>query len=225
MRQGKKWVTGLYLLAGFIAFTLLLTVLDHRPVGPEGSYVGCATANAWFHELMGVHNFWYTVTNIFGYVSILIAAFFSALTGLEFIRKGCRLFKVKKSRLLLMGLYAVVFLIYVFFEFVVVNCRPILMEGELEASYPSSHTVLGLCVFGSLYPQARPFFGRKNNIKRIVRVVIVFFMFVMTAGRLISGVHWLTDVVGAVLLSAALLQIYYGLLYHIRKTAGKKKEA
>ena len=133
MRAGEKtkklFFWGACLLAGFVVFTLLLTVMDKRPVGPEGSYVGFATINDWFHRLTGVHRFWYTFTKILGYLAILTAAGFAALTGVQFVRRGMDLRKVDQKLLLLMALYAATFVCYVLFE-IVAEADPLRREDR-----------------------------------------------------------------------------------------------
>ena len=228
MRAGEKtkklFLWGACLLAGFIVFTLLLTVMDKRPVGPEGSYVGFATINDWFHRLTGVHRFWYTFTKILGYLAILTAAGFAALTGVQFVRRGMDLRKVDQKLLLLMALYAATFVCYVLFEIVVVNCRPVLnAEGKLDASYPSTHTLLALCVFGSLPPQLVRFLKGQRQILFGARIATYVLLGCTVLGRLICGWHWLTDVLGGILLSAALLCFYYGLLERIRANRKRRK--
>ena len=88
-----------------------------------------------------------------------------------------------------------------------VNYRPVLIEGRLEASYPSSTTLLVLSVMPTLVWQTR---GRLKNkrMKSAVRAGAMLFSLLMVAGRLISGVHWLTDIVGAALLSTGLFCMY-----------------
>ena len=102
----------------------------------------------------------------------------------------------------------VVLAAYLFFEIVVINYRPTLIDGYLEASYPSSTTMLGMCVMPTAMMQLRT--RIKNRVfRRCVMVLIAVFMAFMVIGRLISGVHWFTDIVGGALLSAGLVMIYY----------------
>ncbi|MBQ2911285.1 MAG: phosphatase PAP2 family protein, partial [Clostridia bacterium] len=89
----------------------------------------------------------------------------------------------------------------------VVNYRPVLINGYLEASYPSSTTMLVMCVMPTAIMQ---FNARiKNNVlKRFVASAIIAFIVFMVIGRLVSGVHWFTDIIGGVLLSAGLVMMY-----------------
>ena len=97
--------------------------------------------------------------------------------------------------------------VYIFFEFAVVNYRPILIDGYLEASYPSSTTVLVICVMSTAIMQVC---DRIKNaiIKRCIVSVTVVFIAFMVIGRFLSGVHWFSDIVGGVLVSISLVSAY-----------------
>ena len=75
--------------------------------------------------------------------------------GLGQLLKGKSLLKVERSILALGVFYAVVMAAYLVFEVWVVNYRPVLIEGALEASYPSSTTLLVLCVMPTAMMQLR----------------------------------------------------------------------
>ena len=96
---------------------------------------------------------------------------------------------------------------YIFFEINVFNYRPVLINGYLEASYPSSTTMLVMCVMPTALMQLNN--RIKNQILRwcVASVITAFTMF-MVLGRLISGVHWLSDIIGGALLSAGLVLLY-----------------
>ena len=113
--------------------------------------------------------------------------------------------------LILGGFYIVVMAVYVLFEVFVVNYRPVLIGGILEASYPSSTTMLVMCVMPTAIMQ---FSARiKNNIlKRFVASAITVFVVFMVIGRLLSGVHWFTDIIGGALLSAGLVMMYRAII-------------
>lgn len=203
-RVGFLAPAGLLLL--FIAWTAGVKYLDVKAIGPRESQVGFAAINGWFHELTGVHMGLYTLTDWLGFVPIFICLFFAVFGLVQWIRRR-KISRVDADILLLGGFYLLVMAVYILFEFVVINRRPVLIGGYLEASYPSSTTILVMCVMPTALMQA------KNRIKNaLVRnstvAVFVGFTVFMVLGRLACGVHWLSDIVGGVWISCALILLY-----------------
>lgn len=207
MKNGKRqWLTGLALLGTFMVWTVLIRVVDVRPVGPNGSRVGFAACNVWFHRLTGVHMTLYTITDWLGLAPMAVCLCFGAVGLVQWVRRR-RLLRVDGDILLLGGYYILVIFGYLFFEMVPVNYRPILINGVLEASYPSSTTLLVLSVMPTLVFQTkRRLTG--TAAKNCAAAFAVAFSVFMVVGRLIAGVHWATDIIGAVLLSAGLFELY-----------------
>ncbi len=207
MKQNKKTLlAALCALASFVLWTALLRLVDVREIGPLGSSVGLATLNQFFHMLTGVHMSLYLITDWLGLVPIFFAMGF-AIQGLIVWIKCKNLAKVDRSLLILGGFYVAVISLYLFFERAVVNYRPILINGYLEPSYPSSTTLLVLCVMPTALMQLRPRIQHRLA-KRIVTVSLLSFTAFTVIGRLISGVHWLTDIIGGTLLSTGLVLLY-----------------
>lgn len=207
MRKTKRIVSvGILLLAAFAVWTFLIQTVDVQQIGPRQSAVGFATVNGWFHRLTNVHWMLYTLTDWLGLVSIVVCLLF-AYVGLAQLVQRRSLLKVDLDILLLGVYYVLVIFAYLLFEMVPLNYRPVLIEGILEASYPSSTTLLVLSVMPTLHFQAER--RLKNSaLRRCIRVLTVLFSVFMVAGRLLSGVHWLTDIVGAILLSGGLFLLY-----------------
>ena len=202
----KNFKMSIMFLAAFVAWTVMVMTVDLRPAGPEGSMVGFAALNCWFHQLTGVHMSLYTITDWLGLVPVAVCMTF-ALVGAVQLMKGRSLFKVDMDIILLGVYYIIVILAYLAFEMYPVSYRPVLIEGRLEASYPSSTTLLVLSVMPTLVFQIR---RRVQNIsvRRALYAATYLFSGLMLIGRLISGVHWLTDIIGSVLLSAGLFLLY-----------------
>ena len=137
-------------------------------------------------------------------------AFGFAVLGLVQWIKRKSILKVDRSILTLGGFYIVVMAVYILFEIVVINYRPVLINGYLEASYPSSTTMLVMCVMPTAMIQLRP--RIKNDVfRRYVMLVIAAFIAFTVIGRLVSGVHWITDIIGGALLSTAIVLMYYAI--------------
>ena len=207
MDRGKKCMAaGVCLALVFAAWTLLIQRVDVQPVGPNGSSVGFAAVNVWFHRLTGVHMTLYTITDWLGLVPIAVCAGFGVLGLVQLVgRRSLR--KVDPDIVLLGVYYILVIFCYLFFEMVPINYRPILIEGILEASYPSSTTLLVLSVMPTLTFQVDRR-SRNAAVRTITTVFAVLFSAFMVIGRLTAGVHWLTDIAGAVFLSAGLYLMY-----------------
>ncbi len=207
MKHEQKDLTmALLLLAGFALWTILIRVADVQPAGPNGSEIGFATFNAWFHSLTGVRMGLYTLTDWLGLVPILICLGFGVLGLVQWIRR--RSLRRVDADLILLGVYYVlVNFAYLFFEMVPVNYRPVLVGGVLEASYPSSTTLLVLSVMPTLkYQTDRR--AQSGTVRTVTTGFVSLFSAFMVLGRLASGVHWATDIIGSVLLSTGLFMLY-----------------
>lgn len=199
----------LVLLAAFVLWTWAVCTVDVRAIGPLGSSVGFAALNEAVHRLTGFHNSLYILTDWLGLVPLGFCAGFGLLGLLQWIqRKSLR--RVDSSLLILGGFYLAVLAAYGLFEVRIVNYRPVLIDGALEASYPSSTTMLALCVMPTAAMQLRRRIRREGLRRWTVLLIRVFTVF-LAAGRLFSGVHWFSDIIGGALLSAGLVALYSAL--------------
>ena len=205
-RETQTLCTGTLLLVLFAIWTMLIQTIDVQPAGASGTNVGFATLNCRFHQSTGVHMWIYTMTDWLGLVPIFVCLLFGAI-GLIQLCKRKSLLKVDKDLLLLGIYYVVIIFCYLAFEMLPINYRPILIEGRLEASYPSSTTLLVLSVMPTLVVQIKHRLKQKH-IKQTITLLTMLFSISMVIGRLIAGVHWVTDIVGAILLSAGLFYLY-----------------
>lgn len=206
----KNFLLPLFLLLSFVLWTLAVLFVDVQAIGPRGSTVGFATVNRFVHELTGVHFTLYNITDWLGLVPIAVCVGFAVLGLAQWIARK-NILKVDRSILILGGFYLVVIVAYLLFENVVINYRPVLINNVLEVSYPSSTTLLVLCVMPTALSQFRTRI-KNQPLKKGVSLVIIAFMFFMVVGRLVSGVHWFTDIVGSVLLCSALVSLYHAFL-------------
>ena len=121
-----------------------------------------------------------------------------------------------KDILLLGGLYAALAVCYLFFEKCIINYRPVILDEGLEASFPSSHTMLAMCLMLAAMEQLRRRM-KDQPLGRILSIVCAVLLAVTVIGRLLSGVHWLTDILGGLLLGGALYLFYAGLIDLLRQ--------
>ena len=208
MKKKRFWIAACLLVA-FALWTALVCTVDVQPVGPQGSRVGLAFLNRAFHDFTGVHLSLYLLTDWLSLLPVGCMMGFAALGMSQWIRRK-HIRKVDFSIRMLGIFYLMVLALYLFFEECIVNFRPVLLDGILEASYPSSTTMLVLCVMPAAAMQLR---ARIQNpgLRRGITIAIAAFSVFMVAGRLFSGVHWLSDIIGGMLLSAGMVMLYAAL--------------
>ena len=202
----KHLLLSLCLLVAFVAWTVCLGVVDVRPIGPQDSCVGFAALNGWVHRLTGVHMTLYHITDWLGLIPVAFGLGFALLGLIQWIgRKSLR--RVDTDLLVLGGFYLLVLGVYLLFEAVVINRRPVLINGYLEASYPSSTTLLVLSIIPTTILQLHRRI-RRPWLNRTATALLGAFLLFMVLGRLLSGVHWFSDIVGGLLLSGTLVSLY-----------------
>ena len=222
MKEKRNLLTGVGLIGAFALWTVLIRRVDVQAVGQNGTKVGFADFNVWFHQLTGVNMTLYTITDWLGLVPIFICLSFGGL-GLVQLIKRRSLLRVDSDILLLGVYYVLVIACYLIFEMIPINYRPVLIEGRLEASYPSSTTLLVLSVMPTLMFQANRRVSNAIIRKAVVVFGIVFSAF-MVIGRMISGVHWATDIIGSVLLSAGLFMLYRSAVLNTDKAKNRQEQ-
>ena len=206
-----------------VIYTILVKIIDVAPIGPNNSEVGFSKINGFFHNLLGSNMTIYKITEILGIIPLLMAGIY-AIIGLVELIKRKSLTKVDYEIYALAGLYVVVLGLYVFFEKCIINYRPILIDGILEASYPSSHTLMALCICGSSIIVNKRIFHKK--IFNLENKLSIFLMITIILGRFISGVHWFSDILGGIFISLALLSSFYTVIssFTHKKVVVKKEE-
>lgn len=207
----KRNTMNFTLSAGLLILSILYTIavifIDVKPIGPQNSLVGFSTLNQWLHSLLGVNMWLYNITDWLSLIALFPVIGFAVLGFAQLIKRK-NLLRVDSSILVLGCFYLIVIATYLFFEFNVVNYRPILINGFLEASYPSSTTMLVMCIM----PTAMMQFHRllqKKPLRIFTNMLCGAFTVLMVVGRLLSGVHWFTDILGGILISAALVMLYF----------------
>lgn len=205
-RINLSLIASFCLLILFIAYTWMVMKFDQAAIGPQESIVGFSKLNQYVHDLFGVNMMLYNLTDVFGFLIFLLMGIFAFIGVTQLIkRKSIKL--VDKNIILLGAYYVLVFSVYLFFEIFVVNYRPVLIEGILEASYPSSTTMLALCVIPVAMMQFKYYIINKK-VRYALNVVCSIFLIFMVFGRILSGVHWFTDILGGILISSVLVCLY-----------------
>ena len=197
----------------FIVYTILIKFIDVKLVQTTSTYIGFGTFNLWFHQLTKENLFLYQLGDWLSLIPLFICVVFAIMGCYQLIKRKS-VFKVDYN-LLILGFYYVLLLgIYLLFELIPINYRPILINGTLEVSYPSSTTLLVLCVMRTFAYNIKIYLKEKQS-KFIICLTMIYSVFMIII-RVLSKVHWITDIIGAILLSNALYYLYQYLFLNIR---------
>lgn len=213
-KQKRNFLLSLFFILLAIIFTMLVKVVDVKQIGVNETNIGFATVNKLVFEYIGVNIIWYHITDWLGLIPIFIAMIYALIGVIQLIKRKS-IFKVDKEIIILGIFYIIVIIIYIFFEKIIINYRPILIEGFLEVSYPSSHTLMTICLCGSSIIINKKKFSNKSI--RFMNILSLTIILITVIGRLLSGVHWFTDIIGGILISIALLMTLYSLIDIIEK--------
>ena len=205
----KKYLSPILWGILFIIFTVLVKVVDVQPLGAEGSLIGFASLNTAVFSLLGTNDFCYKLTQCFGILAILTAGIFAVIGLLQLIKRK-NLLKVDREIITAGIIYAVVIVLYVLFEKLAINYRPLALDEGLEASYPSTHTMLILTILGTAIPLIGKYISN-SKLSLTGKVLCILIMWLTVVCRLLSGVHWFTDIIGGVLISLCLISLYKAL--------------
>ena len=207
MKENKKEIIiSVMLFLSFIIFTILVKTIDVKTIGPNSTSVGFSTLNGFMLNKIGVNMVFYQITEVLGLIPILIAALYG-IKGIMQLVKRKSLFKVDSEIIILGIFYVITIIIYLFFEKFIVNYRPVLMDGKLEASYPSSHTMISIFISLSAIIVNR-YLIKNSDINKKINIFILIIMLAIVVGRTISGVHWFSDILGGLLISSFLIKSF-----------------
>ena len=206
--NNKKTTKPFVFLAITVIYTLLITFVDRQPVGLEGTSVGFSCFNTKVRDAVGFNPAWDKITDVLMCISFLVAAYF-ALRGLISLIKEKSFLKIDKELYILAGVYVLIGIIYVVFEKIPINYRPFLSPGEteIETSFPSTHVLIVTTILGTGIIKLKKIIADKKIIN-VITVFSVIVILLTVIGRLLSGVHWFTDIIGGVLMSCTLIAAY-----------------
>ena len=188
-----------------VLFTILVCTFDVKNVGLNGTRLGFSSLNKQVFETIGENSLCKSVSDVLGYFALGLVAIYG-LVGLYQLINRKSIFKVDKEIIILGIFYIIVLALYVLFDKVALNYRPVLENGQLEASFPSSHTLLTICVcISAIFINNKLF---KSDMTKIFNYLLVLITFIAVICRLLSGVHWFTDIIGGIVISCALIMLF-----------------
>lgn len=202
----QSFCISLALLAGFAALTVILVHVDVQAIGPMGSSVGLASINGPIWEAVGVNMVCYEIAEHLGNFAVA-SALCCLLPALWQAIQRRSIWKADWDLYCLMGLYGLMVAAYVACELLAFNYRPVLLEGALEAAYPSSHTMTVFAAIPPVIHQLRRI--RQPWLRKSAPWLYAAVLVGTVLCRFLSGVHWFTDIVGGALLGAGMSALYF----------------
>ena len=222
MDKKKKWILitiSLFIIS--IVYIFLLKTIDIKPIGPKNSEIGFSTINRVFHDFTGNNTICYGISKYLGYLAFVIVIYYIILGFLQ-LKTRKSITKVDNRIIKLGVFYILVGLVYILFEKVIINYRPVILDGELEASFPSSHTMLAICICLSSILISKYYIKGPNLCKKI-NIATIILMLVILLSRTLSGVHWITDIIGGIIISLCLVSCYYTMILFDEKNTNQKR--
>ena len=213
MKNKKNIIIAVICTIVSVVYTFLVKNVDVKSIGPNNSSVGFSTINEPFKNLVGYSKSFYKISELLGYLLLLLVVIYGCI-GLYQLVKRKSLFKVDRQIIVLGCFYVLMMIVYVFFEKCVINYRPVILDGELEASFPSSHTLLSLCVGLSSLIVSKNYFNKKYI--KTINIITIALMSLVLVTRILSGAHWISDIIGGIIISFTLLS-YFKLAYEYKK--------
>ena len=188
----------------FVVFTLTLKLVDMQ--SDSSQFIGWASINIWWRDLIGVHFSWHIISHFIALISLLV------LTGI-LIWQVITVFHRRKLSALTRNWWVfditllALGLSYLLFQIVAINYRPIQVDGAIEISYPSSHSLLITTTWLLIIFRLRREI-QSQTWRRILIIVGWTLMLTGVIARLLCGYHWFTDIVGGVLLGTVFAAWY-----------------
>ena len=193
-----------------ILMTVLVATVDVQPVGVEGTDLGFASINTGFFNRFGENHTFYLLSKLAGLICFAVAGGFGIFFLIRFIQ--CKsLEKVDRNLTVLMLLYLATAIVYVLFEKFAINYRPVLRDKGLESSYPSTHAMIAYVIMVSAVDQWNIYI-KNEKLLTIATAASFLVLALVIIARILSGVHWITDVIGGILFGDMLIAWYRAVL-------------
>ena len=211
MKDSKKYlISSIILVLVAIIFTVLVKVIDKGSIGPDNTIVGFQAINDYIKNMFPFNETLYKITKYAGFIPLAFALYYAYIGFMQLLKKKS-LKKVVSKIYLIAGFYVVVLVLYVLFDKIAINYRPVIIDKELEPSYPSTHVLLAMCFCLSSVIMSK-YYMKKDSIRKVVNIGTWLLMLFIVIGRMICGCHWFTDIIGGILISLALLNIFNTIL-------------
>ena len=148
---------------------------------------------------------WNTVSDIILATSLATFAIFAILGFCQWIKRKS-LKKVDKELLWAILPFILMVATYIVFDkFIILNTRP---NGSSEPSFPSTHTMVVATIF-LITAIILPKYIKSRAARIVLDLMMLAFVVLVSIGRVLANMHWISDVVGGLVFAAIFATIYY----------------
>lgn len=209
MPKKKTCITMACLFMGlYIVLLVMLYSVDVTFEGVNGSRIGLSGINIPIRDAIGTNMIFYNISKYVGALGIALVGVLAVWFLVRIIREKS-LKALTRKEYELGVLYLLTCVLYVVFSKIVINYRPIIKWDEEgpESSFPSTHAMIAVVIFGSFCCIAGNYI-KNEKLCKLIRILCVILAVLVIVGRMLSGVHWFTDIVGGVLVALSLVFAY-----------------
>ena len=206
MRKKQSFIYMVTAYAVFILFTVLITTVDVKVFKATDSKIGFYSLNTKVLNLISGSEKWDKITDL-GIIFLMACCLIPPFVGFIQLIKRKSLKKVDFCLVAFTISVGILVLFFILFEVVHVNYRPILENGKKKGSYPSSHTLGATFAFLALNSLLLKYVKNKYAYYTLSALLAVISV-ITIVGRLLCQMHFITDIIGAILLSCAVYFTY-----------------
>ena len=203
LKQKVLFISSIVLFVLFVLTTILAATVDKGAGGESLAVVGLSSINTNIFDTLGKSDTLDKITDILLILSFLVVLLNAALGALYLIKYK----KLDLSLVILGCFYILCLILYVLFDHIHINYAPLLDEGELKESFPSSHVLASVFIFLSSIITINHNVN-KRIIKNVLLITTILLSLLMVVFRLLSGWHWFTDILAGELLGLFLVSSY-----------------
>lgn len=148
---------------------------------------------------------WNLITDIILASSLAVLAVFAILAFCQWIKRKS-LAKIDPELLWLpLPLVLMAATYFIFDKLLILSTRP---NGSGESSFPSTHVMVVTTIF-AIAAILIPKYVKSDLIRTFLYAAMLTLVATTCVGRVLADMHWIADVIGALVFSAIFVIIYY----------------
>lgn len=180
-----------------LIFTILVSFVDVKIFNVTNTKIGLYSLNKIFLVNSINSNYINIISNGIFLICLLVIILMLLLITFEYFKTK----KINKNNLNFFIHFLIMVLIWIIFDkILIINYRPILINGNIEGSYPSTHVMVSTFVLLFLSDQLKKIF--KND--KIFYIISIGLIIIQSISRILLTMHWFTDIIGGLLIGCLL---------------------